>query len=359
MLSKEVLFSYFPKRTQKRYKTLLKTFGSLDIAFTAEFDEFKKTKWEDNLIHEFLSWRDSIDEKQIEKTLQNENIHVITQKDEEYPELLKQIYDPPLCLFVRGNIPKNIPSISVVGSRKNSSYGARVVEEIVGELSRNGINIVSGLALGIDGLAHRAALQNQGPTVAVLGGGIDKASVYPRYHYNLSEEIIANGGAVISEYAPGTQPNRYTFPERNRIIAGMTLGTFVIEAGEKSGTLITAQCALESNREVFAVPNNIYAPSAKGTNNLIAFGAKLVQSAKDILETLDIKSLNQQSKARQVLPDSPTEAKVLTYLSTIPIHIDEITQKTELPSHVVSSTLTMMEMKGKCKNIGGMNYVSK
>jgi DNA processing protein len=356
-MRKEALIQYFPKFTLHRYQKLIKAFSTLEKAWQAEFDELRKTGWRDELIHEFLLWRDNINESNIQETLEREHIKIITQKDDDYPKILLQIYDPPVALFVRGTLKKEEPSIAVVGSRKNTVYGKQVVDEIVGELSRNGITIISGLALGIDALAHKTTLQNNGRTIAVLGGGIDNRTIAPRYNAFMAKEIIEKGGAVISEYPPETQPTRFTFPQRNRIIAGLALGTLVIEAGEKSGTLITAQCALDSNRDVFAVPNNIFHPSAKGTNNLLKFGAKIVTSANDILETLNISEFTRQVVAREIIPDSPTEAKILLYLSKEPIHIDVITQKSTLQSHIVSSTLTLMEMKGKVKNLGGMNYV--
>jgi DNA processing protein len=357
-MKREILLSYFPKMTTKRVGNLRAVFTSMDEVWATEFSELKeKLPWEENLIHEFLLWRDEINEEKVERVLHNEKIHCITQDDEEYPELLKEIYDPPLCLFVRGAIPQDGFNLAVVGPRKFSQYGKQVAEELVRQLAAQGITIVSGLALGIDGIAHNAALAAEGTTVAVLGTGIDRQHIYPRVHSMLSEKIIEQGGAVIAEYPPGTLPNRFTFPRRNRIVAGMSLGTLVIEATEKSGALITAQCALDTNREVFAVPQNITSPTSVGTNNLLTMGAKPVMKAEDILDALNLQEVAQYVTNTTILPDSPTEAKVLEHLSREPVHIDELIRKSGLESHVVNGTMTLMEMKGKIRNLGGMMYV--
>jgi len=296
MLSKEVLFTYYPKYTVQRYKTLIRVFSCLENAWNAEFDELKKTDWDNNLIHEFLTWKDHIDEPALIYELQKNNIQAISILDNTYPEILKYIYDPPTCLFVRGKLQKQEMSLAVVGSRKNSFYGQQAVESLVSVLAKKGITLVSGLAYGIDSIVHTTTLRNQGRTLAVLGGGIDNGTIYPREHVPLAENIIQNGGAILSEYPPGYTPTKYTFPQRNRIIAGLSMGTLVIEAAEKSGALTTAQYALDNSREVFAIPHNIHNINGMGCNNLLKNGAKMVTSAEDILEYFH---LNEEEKTSQ------------------------------------------------------------
>lgn len=356
-MQKEIILSYFPKMTFKRYRQILGLFSSLDNAWQGKFDDYKKIGWEDGLINEFLKWRGEVDEEKIEKILKQEKIHCLTRDDVEYPPLLKEIYDPPFCLFVRGELKPNEFTLAVVGPRKFTSYGKQITEELTRDLVAQGITIVSGLALGIDSIAHQATLNANGTTVAVLGTGINRAHVYPACHKQLAEKIIAGGGAIISEYPPGTLPTRFTFPRRNRIIAGMSLGTLVIEAAESSGALITAQCALDYNREVFAVPQNVTSPTALGTNALIKNGAHPVTSAQDIFDALNLHDVKKFIANREIIPDSPTEAVILKYLSREPTHVDQLVKLSGLDSPAVNSTLVLMEMKGKVRNLGGMMYV--
>lgn len=356
-MKKEILFSYFPKATVKRYQQLITVFGNLDKAWQADSEILKKTGWEEKVIQEFLNWKNKIDEEKITKILQQENIYCLTRNDENYPELLKQIYDPPFCLFVRGNLDMIKFPIAVVGTRKFTNYGQQITEEIVSQLAQQGITIISGLALGIDGIAHNATIEAGGKTIAVLGTGINKKHIYPAAHYQLSEKIIASGGALISEYPPGALPSKYSFPRRNRIIAGLSVGTLVIEAPEESGSLITAQYALDNNREVFAIPQNITSINSTGVNNLLKNGAHLITQAEDILEVLNLEKIKEFIDNQEIIPDSPTEAKILEILTKEPIHVDVITKKTQLDSSTVNATLTLMEMKGKVRNLGGMNYI--
>lgn len=355
----EILLAHNLKISHKKIQDLRQVFSSLDEAWQADFVALKKTGWDDNFIHEFLNWREKIDAQKIEETLQKEGIHCITQSDDEYPKLLKEIYDPPLCLFVRGNLTGNENFLAVVGPRKFSAYGKQVTETLIPSLSQAGLTIVSGLALGVDGIAHSVTLQANGKTIAVLGGGIDNKSIQPTAHRKLAEGIIEKGGAVISEYPPYTFPTNYTFPKRNRIIAGMSLGTLVIEAGESSGSLITAQCALDSNREVFAVPQNIFSPTSIGTNSLIKMGAKVVMNYTDILEAyqVDTKTASTKQEKKKITADNPTEESILNAIKLEPTPIDFIIKNSGLASQIVNSTLTMMEIKGKVKNMGGMKYV--
>lgn len=358
-MKKEILLAHFLKLTPKKVKDLQRVFFSFEDAWQADFDSLKKTGWDEKTIQEFVEWKKNINEEKIQETLNKEKITCITAEDPNYPRLLKEIYDPPLCLFVRGTLQNDDFALAVVGPRKCSSYGQQVTEMLVAPLSEAGITIVSGLALGIDGIAHDVALKAKGRTVAVLGCGIDKATVQPRSHSGLSERILEQGGAIISEYPPFTSAMNYTFPARNRIIAGMTLGTLVIEAGESSGSLITATCALDCNREVFAVPQNITSPTSVGVNTLVKMGAKVVLSCDDILQALNLQEIKKYVQNKEILPGSPIEETLLTIITREPQHIDSIIKASGLSSQIVSGAITLMEMKGRVKNMGGMMYVLK
>ena len=227
---------------------------------------------------------------------------------------------------------------------------------IVRDLASQGITIVSGLALGIDAIAHQACLEVNGKTIAVLGCGIEKQNIYPVHNRILSEKILNSGGCVLSEHPIGTAPYKHHFPQRNRIISGLSIGTLIVEAAEKSGALITAQHALDQNREVFAVPGTITSKTSFGTNNLIKMGAHPVTSAQDILDALNLKQATDYLSAKEITADSADEAKILEYLSFEPIHADELTRLTKMPTSAINATLTLMEMKGKIKHIGAMKY---
>ena len=357
MIDREILISHWPKITVKRYQQLLGFFSSLDNAWQAKSTDFEKMGWKDDLATNFLDWKNNVDEEKIAKILDQEKITCVLKTDDNYPKLLKEIYDAPICLFTRGELNNDGFILAVVGPRKFSSYGKQITEEIVGNLASQGIVIISGLALGIDSIAHHTTLQAGGKTIAVLGSGINDKHIYPAGHRNLANDIIKKGGAVISEYPPGALPSKFTFPRRNRIIAGMSLGTLVIEAAEGSGALITAQSALDNNREVFAIPQNITSPNSAGVNQLIKNGAHPVTSAQDIIDVLDLEDIKNFISNREIVPDSPTEAKLLEFLSREPIHIDQLVKQTQLDSPTVNATLILMEMKGMVKNLGGMMYV--
>ncbi|TSC83982.1 MAG: Uncharacterized protein G01um101413_785 [Parcubacteria group bacterium Gr01-1014_13] len=286
--------AHFPKITYNRYQKLAAYFSDLKNVWEAKINDLIKAGLEEKVASEFLAWREKNSLEKIMERLNKENITTISINNPAYPKLLKEINDPPFTLFIRGKLPNtNLPTLGVVGTRKFTAYGKSTCQEIVGPLVNKGIVIVSGLALGIDGIAHQIAVGNNGITIAVLGGGVDKRTVAPASHRDLAEKIIATGGAVISEYPPGFTPTVYSFPARNRIIAGLSLGTLVIEAAEKSGALITARCALDYNRDVFAVPHALNSPTGIGPNNLIKMGAKVVTQASDIIESLSLTTLGE------------------------------------------------------------------
>ncbi|MBI2037931.1 MAG: DNA-protecting protein DprA [Candidatus Magasanikbacteria bacterium] len=350
--------AHFPKITYNRYQKLAAYFSNFKNLWEAEISDLVPAGLEENIAHEFLSWREDNPIDKIMERLEKEQIQTVSITEPGFPKLLKEINDPPHTLFVRGILPPDeSPAIGVVGTRKYTAYGKLACEEIVGPLAKQGVVIVSGLALGIDGIAHQTTLDNGGITVAVLGGGIDKKTVAPTTHNLLAEQIIASGGAVISEYPPGFAPTAYSFPARNRIIAGLSLGTLIIEAAEISGALITTRCALDYNREVFAVPHPINSPTGIGPNNLIKMGAKLVAEAKDVLEALNIQELKEIVNDKKTVPTNATEARILECLSKEPVHIDLIIKTTGLESPTVNSALVLMEMKGRVRNLGGMNYI--
>jgi DNA processing protein len=234
-------------------------------------------------------------------------------------------------------------------------YGRQITEELSSFLAANGLTVISGLARGVDAIAHQAALKAGGRTIAVLGSGVDK--IYPPEHRGLAEQMMERG-AVVSDYAPGTPPDASNFPPRNRIISGLSLAVVVVEAGETSGALITAEFGAEQGREVFAVPGSILAPQSKGTNKLIQKGALPLLSVKDLMQALDITRVGEQKAARKIMPSDATEAKLLSVLGTEPLHVDEIRNQSELPIEKVSAALALMELKGMVRQVGGMNYVA-
>jgi DNA processing protein len=269
--------------------------------------------------------------------------------------LLAQIPDPPPVLYVRGELaPEDDWSVAIVGSRKATSYGREVTRRLAGDLARNGVTVVSGMARGIDGIAHRTALEAGGRTIAVLGSGLDV--IYPAEHRSLAREI-ARHGAVVSDYPLGTKPEASNFPPRNRIISGLSLGTIVIEAGFRSGALITADFALDHGREVFAVPGSILSPGSAGCNRLLRDGAHVLTEARDVLEVLHLDQVPEKQAARLALPENPVEAALFESLSAEPRHLDAVVRSSGIPVEVVSSTLVMMELKGMVRQVGSLQYV--
>ena len=290
--------------------------------------------------------------------LEKYNIGYVTIYDKKYPELLAEIPDAPAILYIKGNIETlSLPSIAIVGSRKYTNYGARVTSELTKKLSRADLNVVSGLALGIDAVAHRATLEENGKTVAVLACGLD--IVYPASHIGIARDIIARDGAIISEHPPKVLALKHHFPARNRIIAGLSLGTLVTEAAEKSGALITAYAALDYNREVFAVPGSIDSEASRGTNELIKKGARVVTSVDDILYELNIETKKATRRAKKILPENKEEAKILKLLGDEEMLIDNIIVKSKMNVVQISSLLTTLEMKGMLENVGGGRYRKK
>jgi DNA processing protein len=286
---------------------------------------------------------------------------MITLRDEDYPMRLKDIYDPPALLYVRGELRREDElAIAIVGSRKTSPYGRWITEKIGQDLARHGVTVVSGMARGIDSVAHMGALQGGGRTIAVLGCGVDV--IYPSENRNLFHQIIEHG-AVLSEFPMGSPPEGGHFPKRNRIISGLSIGVVIVQASAESGSLITAGYALEQGREVFAVPGNVGAEGSRGTNQLIKEGAKLVESTEDILEEI----LPQWKREKEILPKAETpvpdlsEEEMLLYrlLGESPLHIDAIIRESQLDPGRVSSLLLNLELKGLISQWPGKCFSKK
>ena len=348
-------FSFIPGIGRVRLGQLENYFGSLEEAWKASSSELKKAHLDDNIVHAVTTWRPRLSlDDEIEK-MKRYAVQAFTWHDEKYPSRLKEIYDYPPILYMKGELmPEDEWCLAIVGTRRATVYGQQVTEEIATDLAHNKITIVSGLARGIDTVAHQAALAAGGRTIAIAACGLD--TIYPVENANLAKQIIKHG-ALISEYPLGTKPKPEYFPRRNRILSGMSLGVLVTEAGESSGALITADLALEQNRDVLAVPGSVLSPASRGTNHLIQEGAKLVQNCQDILEELNLRAVAQQLEFQEIIPASETESLLLHRLSAEPAHIDEICANSGLPVSTVSSTLAMMELKGLVKSIGSMKYV--
>ncbi len=349
-------FNYVSGIGPATVQALLGAFGSLEKAWGASDNDLQRLGLEQRAIQSLNDVRGSFDLDGYAQRVEKAGVTVLTWQDAGYPDLLREIPAAPPLIFVRGGLePVDRWAVAVVGTRRLSAYGRQVTRDLVAGLARNGITIVSGLARGIDAVAHRTALEEGGRTIAVLACGIDK--VYPPEHRELAHEIADGRGAIVSDYPFGADPDSNHFPARNRIISGLSLGVLVIEAGEKSGALITSRFALEQNREVFAVPGNINSPVSVGTNRLIQQSGKLVMRVEDILEELNLKMVAEQAIAQVVLPETAEEAALIAQLSSQPVHVDDLRRLTGLPSSLISSTLTIMELKGMVQQVGGMNYV--
>lgn len=285
------------------------------------------------------------------------DIEFVPRDDPRFPPLLREISDPPAGLFLRGILEER-PLISVVGTRRLTSYGRRAASHIVRELAASGFGVVSGLALGIDGEAHKAALDAGGYTIAVLATGIDDTTIYPREHLRLAQRILASGGALVSENPPGSPSVKYAFPKRNRLIAGLSPATLVIEASVNSGSLITARLALDENREVLAVPGPIWSAASEGCHHLLKLGAKPCASAEDVMRALDIDRPALVVETRAALPLTPDESRLLARLDS-PLHIDQLSALERASPALIGSRLSLLELKGYAEHLGGQIWLKK
>lgn len=326
--------------------------------WNASFFDFKKIGLSENIAQSIVNQREKINPDKIVEQIEKEKIKVITIYDKTYPKLLKEIYAPPIVLYYRGDptILSDQYLLAVVGSRKISNYAQIIMPNLLGPVIKNQVIIVSGLAHGVDSLAHKLALENEGKTIAVLGSGLAYDYLYPKSNKFLIDKII-KAGVIISEFPPFTSARPFNFPRRNRIISGLSSGTLIVEASQKSGALITASYALEQNREVMVTPGNINQQNSSGTNNLIKKGARVITKPEDIFEALNIYYNKELKKRIDYHSASEEEQIILKIISSSPIHIDKIIENCTLETSVINSVLLQMELKGWIKNLGGQNYI--
>lgn len=339
-----------------RTKMLLNYFGDLSEAWKSSPSLLLEAGLPKKIVSSFVKLRREINLEKEWDQIQKLGISVITFNQENYPRLLQSIEHPPPVLYTKGTfIDEDDCSVAVVGTRRKTSYGKQVAREISQFLASNGITVVSGMARGIDTIAHKSALDSGGRTIAVFGSGLDV--VYPSENRDLAKNIEIHG-VLVSEFYPGTQPEGVNFPPRNRIISGLSKAVVVVEADEKSGALITAKFAVDQSREVFAVPGSIYAPRSRGTNKLIRDGAIPLLDFNDLLLTLNLEKSAEFRYVQNTLPKNDLELLLLNTIQDEPLHIDEIKSITGLSTDKVSATLVMMELKGFVRKAGNMMYQS-
>lgn len=334
-----------------RLEKLYKAFGSFEKIWKATHSDVMK-KTNDKELADILNQKEKPEPKKEYDKLKKQGIGLITIKDSLYPPLLKEISHPPLSLYYLGNekVLKDFDYfVAIVGTRRATSYGRETAKNLARDLSAENVVVVSGLALGIDGEAHRGTLEGKAPTIAVLGSGLEK--IYPAYHKELAKKIVEKHGLILSEYPPQSPPARWTFPERNRILAGLSQATLVIEAPFKSGAMITANFALDANRDVGAVPGEVSSINSEGTNYLIKNGAALVRNVEDALELLGLK----REKSEVLDNLSQTEHYVINLLKE-PKNREELTKENNLSSQELNQILTLLELKGLVENKMGVFY---
>lgn len=352
-----LLLLSIPNFGSGRVRRLLSVFGTTEAIFKAPVQRLMKVNGLDRKLIEQI--KKGGDQKEVDQQLElieKHRIHALTFWDAQYPELLKKTADPPLLLFFKGQLPERLPPcLAVVGTRTPTQYGKTVTEKLVGDLVHNGIAIVSGLARGIDTIAHQSALSYGGKTIAVLGCGLDH--VYPPENRKIYQ-AIAEKGILFSEYFIGTGPDAVNFPRRNRIISGISLGVLIVEAGDKSGALITANYAVDQNREVFAIPGSVNNPKSSGPHRLIQQGAKLVHTVQDILDEI-APGLPQNQPAEKPIPPhlSPLDRSVLEKLSSDPKHIDRLVLELKESPAMILSSLLNLELSGLVRQLSGKMFI--
>lgn len=332
---------------------LLLAFGSLETAWAATSADLAATGLTSTQIKAINECRSCFNQADFMAALDRHAIRPILLPDPDYPPLLREITDPPFVLYQTGALPA-APLLSVVGTRVPTPYGRIMTERIIEGLAPTKTGIVSGLALGIDAFAHTAAIEHNLPTIAVFASGLDR--VYPGANEPLAEAILKHGGAWLSEHPPKTDPIRQHFPRRNRIIAGISLGTLVVEAGEKSGALITARYALDANRDVFAVPGPATNLQSAGTNRLIQSGAHLVTSAEDLVAVLGLTGSG-ATPASQSPEASPDEANLLALLAPGPLDVDRLIEKSRMSSSRVLALCAQLELHGRIRRLDDASYL--
>lgn len=349
-------FNLVPGIGTAKLQALLDYFGSPAAAWQATELQMQKLGLDKRARRNLVEAREKIDLESKLAEVKAAGVRLIHWDSPSYPRYLKEIPAPPPVLYMQGEFAEQDEiGVAIVGTRRLTSYGRQMARDLAAGLARQGITIVSGLARGIDTIAHQTALDVGGRTIAVLGSGLKQ--IYPAENRTLAAQIVSQGqGAILSEYELNTKPQAKNFPPRNRIISGLTLGTIVVEGSVKSGAMITAKFALEQDREVFAVPGYVTSPASAGPNSLIQQGAKLITNVDDVLEELQVAQKIEQSAVQMALPQSAEEVALLHHLSIEPQHVDDICRAAELPAALVSSTLTLMELKGIVQNVGGMKY---
>jgi DNA processing protein len=348
-----VAFHFVPYIGPARMRKLVTVFGSLEAAWSADRNRLK-TVLDERGLTGLIEQRQRLDVDRIMTGLERDGISTLTLLDPDYPRLLREAPGPPPVLFARGKFSDlDDQAVAIVGTRRMTAYGREMTSRIAGDLAKAGVTIVSGLALGVDGVAHRAAIEAGGRTVAVLGGGINR--IYPSEHRQLAS-AVSESGVLLSEYAPDTKADAPHFPARNRIISGLSLGVVVTEAPERSGALITVDFAADQGREVFAVPGNATSANSVGCNRLIRDGARIVRSAEDILEDLRIGTAV-ASPVQQMLVLDERDRRLLAVMTGEPQHIDDIAARANLTVTQVSVQLMTLELQGMVRNSGAQHYV--
>ncbi len=363
-------FSHFPAIGPVTILKLKNHFANLQEAFYSSSHELKIAGLRESITNDFCHWRRTFNLNQKLSDLEKEGISYVGFGDQAYPAILKNIADPPIILYYKGSLSFELKNrLAVVGSRTPSAYAEKIINSLLPPLIKAKIEIISGLAIGTDTLAHQTSLNYQGLTSAVLGSGLSLRNIYPTSNQNLAKQIVAQGGAIISEFPPDMPPLKQNFPRRNRLISGLTQATLIVEAKARSGTLITAHYALEQGREVLAAPGNIFSLTSEGTNNLIKEGASPVTNVQDILEIFKLENPLDQDKNRPNRQDKKLEAAInknsqfanaterLIYniisrssQRAETICPDEIIKETKLNTSVVNSSLSLLEIKGLVKN---------
>lgn len=368
----QLAFNRFQKFGPVKMRLIESYYSNIKEAFYSSSIMLESAGLNSDLVYKFIKWRKTFNLESELDELQKENIEIITWHDQEYPALLLEIHSPPPILYYRGNVAllsHGLNRLAIVGSREHSAYANKIISHLIAPLCKKGIIIVSGLAHGVDTLAHQETLISRGKTIAVLGCGLKESIVYPYSNRELAKNIIKNSGLIISEFPPSIGPLAQNFPQRNRIIAGLCKATLVIESKTKSGALITAYQALEQNREVLAVPGNIFSDFSEGPNNLIKRGAKTILKADDVLEVFNLNDTVLKKKSKQnkkynnqaeLLLENEAENTIYSLIKISSeraekITSDEICEFSKLDTATINSTLSILEIKDLIKNDFG-NY---
>lgn len=351
-------FNLVPQIGPSRLIKIAQGFPSFKQAYEASPDLLAKAGLEPEIAEKFITLKSKINLEFEQQKLADAGIGILSFRDGGFPKLLLEIPKFPPILYYKGTLGNaDELCIGVVGTRRVTTYGRVVITQLVEPLVDAGVTIVSGMAFGVDSAAHELAIKKGRRTIAVLGGGLDEKSLYPKQHALLAQRIVETGGVLFSEYPIGTPNFKQNFVARNRIISGLCLGTIIIECDLKSGTLITAKHALDQNRTLYAVPGPIYSPQSQGPNNLLKMGAKPITEANDVLEDLNLKTLPQQKLVQTLIGDTQEENILLKLLGYEPIIINEIIKQSGMQASAVTATLTFLEMKGKVRNLGGQQYI--